>query len=319
MKIAMLAFTDGGYKLAKKIGLKAELFFNKDKKILPIMPMLFRDYDALVFISATGIAVRYIAKYIKSKDTDPAVIVIDEAGKFTISLLSGHIGGANELARAIAKKLKSTAVITTASDVLELKAIDLFAMENNLIIDDLKQVAAVMARIVEGRKLYFYSELNCEYEYYNKVEDYKDAEAALIISSKSFDLDIPTVYLRPINLIVGIGCKRGKSFEELYIALKEVFELNNLSLKSIRSFNSIDIKKDELGLIELANFFNREFKTYSKEELLKVEGDFKKSDFVCETVGVDAVSSRAALIFADELLVDKYIKDGITISISKIK
>lgn len=319
MKIAMLAFTDGGYKLAKKIGLKAELFFNKDKKILPIMPMLFRDYDALVFISATGIAVRYIAKYIKSKDTDPAVIVIDEAGKFTISLLSGHIGGANELARAIAKKLKSTAVITTASDVLELKAIDLFAMENNLIIDDLKQIAAVMARIVEGRKLYFYSELNCEYEYYNKVEDYKDAEAALIISSKSFDLDIPTVYLRPINLIVGIGCKRGKSFKELYIALKEVFELNNLSLKSIRSFNSIDIKKDELGLIELANFFNREFKTYSKEELLKVEGDFKKSDFVCEMVGVDAVSSRAALIFADELLVDKYIKDGITISISKIK
>ena len=315
--LAVLFFTEGAKKLANEIRLAGDYFYNKDKKIKPLMAQIMRDYKNIVFIGATGIAVRYIAPYIKSKDIDPAVIVIDEGGNFVISLLSGHLGGANEIAKRIADRIKATPVITTASDVLNLPAIDMFAKENNLIIEDLSTIAAVMGRIVEGKNIFYSTNTRIKYPYEFIVKDMDEAEAVLVVGDYFLKTQLPITYLRPLDLYVGIGCKRGKTFEEIYLALKNAFAAANLSMKSLAEFRSIDLKKDEKGLVDLANFFNRKFITFDAERLLQVEGNFKTSDFVSKVTGVDAVSSRAAMVGADELLVDKYSENGITISISR--
>ena len=318
-KLAVLAFTEGAKNLANRIRLKGDYFYNKDQKIKPQMARIMREYNTIVFISAAGIAVRYIAPYIKTKDVDPAVIVIDESGKFVISLLSGHLGGANEIAEKIAEKIGGTAVITTASDRLNVPAIDMFAKANNLIIEDLKTIAPVMGRVVEGKWIYYSTNTKLKYDYDFVTDDINKSEAALVVGDYYINTDLPTTYLRPLDLNVGVGAKRGKTFEEIYTALKNAFDGAKLSLKSIAEFRSIDIKKDEAGIIELADFFNRKFVCYDAETLKKVEGDFKTSEFVSKITGVDSVSSRAAMIGSDELIVDKYVEDGVTISIARKK
>lgn len=316
-RLAVIFFTDGAKNLAQKIKLKGDYFFNKEKKVKPEMARIMRDYNTIVFISATGIAVRYIAPFIKTKDVDPAVIVIDESGKFVISLLSGHLGGANEIAEKIADKINATAVITTASDVLNVPAIDMFAKEHGLIIEDLKTIVAVMGRVVEGKNLFYSTNTSLKYPYDFVSKDESSCEAALVVGDYYIDTALAVTYLRPLDLHVGIGAKRGKTFEEIYIALQNAFNIAKLSTKSIAEFRSIDLKKDEVGIIEIADFFNRKFVTYSAEVLKNIEGDFKKSEFVSSVTGVDSVSSRAAMVGSDELLLDKYSENGVTISIAR--
>ena len=315
--LAVIFFTEGGKNLANKIRLAGDYFYNKDKKIKPMMAQIMRDYKNIVFISATGIAVRYIAPYIKSKDVDPAVIVIDEGGNFVISLLSGHLGGANEVAKRIADRMGATPVITTASDVLKVPAIDIFAKENKLIIEDLSTIAAVMGRVVEGKNIFYSTNTSLKYPYEFITKDIEKAQAALVVGDYFIETDLPVTYLRPLDIYVGVGCKRGKTFEDLYLAVKNAFDLAKISMKSIAEFRSIDLKKDEAGIVELADFFNRKFITYDSDTLLKVQGDFKTSDFVAQTTGVDAVSSRSAMVGADELILDKHSENGVTVSLAR--
>lgn len=315
-KAAVVVFTDGGYELYRKIRINADLYFNKKLSggVKKYIPKIMRDYDAVIFISACGIAIRMIKDYIVSKDKDPAVIVMDECGKFVIPILSGHLGGANELSEVIAKKTGGVAVVTTASDVRGVESIDMFAKRNGLVIEDIHTIAPVMGRIVEGKNILLINDTDFKYDYSNVVENENDAEAALVVSSHIYNLNIPTTSLRPKNLIVGIGAKRGTKKETILRALKLAFNKENLSLKSIIKFVSIDIKKDEEGIIEAAKELGVPFYTYSSDELNSVQGEFIESDFVKKTTGCGAVSARSAAMFS-KLILEKFIYEGVTISI----
>lgn len=319
-KTAVVTFTDGGLALYKRLRINGDLYFNKKLTggVKKYMPKIMRDYDAVIFISACGIAVRMIKEYIVSKDVDPAVIVMDECGKFVIPILSGHLGGANELATKIANRIGATAVVTTASDSHGVESIDMFAKKHSLVIEDIKSIAPVMARIVEKRKVIIKNETASKYEYSFATEDEEIAEAALVISSTVYNFSVPTTSLRPRELVVGIGAKRGTSKETVMKALENAFEMKKLSPLSIVKIVSIDLKKDEVGIIEAAKELGVPFETYSDKVLNEVEGDFEESEFVKKTTGCGAVSARAAALFGD-LLLEKYVYNGVTISIGKVR
>ncbi|MBE6009084.1 MAG: cobalamin biosynthesis protein CbiG [Lachnospiraceae bacterium] len=291
-----------------------------------------QDTDAFVFVGAAGIAIRAIAPYVADKTKDPALVVADEKGQFVIPLLSGHIGGANELALRIAAEIGAEPVLTTATDVRGLFAVDVFAKKNDLWISDMKQAKLISARLVRGEKVGFYSDVPLEgelpAELVNAVEqvhakspDETAVSCGIVISAYEKQIFEDRLLLVPRCLTVGIGCKRGASKDKILEAVQEVFAQTGLSLKAICSIASIDLKKDEAGLIGTAQEFGVSFETFSAEELSAVEGDFSESSFVKGVTGVDNVCERAAvLVSGGELLVRKVAKDGVTVAVAiKIK
>ncbi|WP_242851032.1 cobalt-precorrin 5A hydrolase [Clostridium sp. L74] len=149
-----------------------------------IVEKSFKEYDVVIFISSTGIAVRAIAPFIQSKDKDPAVIVINSTGKYAISLLSGHLGGANKLTEKIAKIIGAEPIITTATDNLNIKAPDIIAKENNLVIEDLKKAKDIAALLVNGEKVAFIDEdglIDFPKGYIYNIED---AKGLVIVTNK---------------------------------------------------------------------------------------------------------------------------------------
>ena len=149
-----------------------------------IVEKSFKEYDAVIFISSTGIAVRVIAPFIQSKDKDPAVIVIDSTGKYAISLLSGHLGGANKLTEKIAKIIGAEPIITTATDNLNIKAPDIIAKENNLVIEDLKKAKDVAALLVNGEKVAFIDEDDLIDFPKGYIYNIEDAKGLVIVTNK---------------------------------------------------------------------------------------------------------------------------------------
>ena len=255
----------------------------------------FHSGNALVFVGAAGIAVRSIAPFVNDKKTDPAVLVIDEKGGFVIPILSGHIGGANELARKIADAIGALPVITTASDVNNLPAIDVFAAKNNLSINDMKLAKDFAAKMLA---------------YKDKNENDRP-QFTLSVYIKNDILS-----LIPKCVILGIGCKKGKSAKELENFVKENLELYKIDYRSLESVNSVDQKKDENALISLANSLKLPFVTFSAEELNKITQKVSHSDFVEKTLGTDNVCERSVFAAgADELLLPKISRDGMTLAI----
>ncbi len=217
-RIVIFFITEGGQKVARKI---AE--FYPDSHIMKFnsleaaheLPLLWQSAQSLVFVMASGIVVRAIAPYLKDKKTDPAVVVLDEKGQFVISLLSGHLGGANALALEVSVYLGAQAVITTASDVLGKVALDVWAAENNLYVEDYKKLKHLSARIVNGEKI----KVQTEYPFHpgripnEFVMAGPKERPDLFITSNVLDDDV--LALRPKNLFIGIGCNRGTSKEEI--------------------------------------------------------------------------------------------------------
>ncbi|WP_460263835.1 cobalt-precorrin 5A hydrolase [Clostridium sporogenes] len=161
-------------------------FKKEDFNFKKIVKKSFQDYDAIIFISSTGIAVRAIASFIQSKDKDPAVIVIDSVGRYVISLLSGHLGGANELTEKIAKTIGAEPIITTATDNLNIKAPDIVAKENNLVIEDLKKAKEIAALLVNGQKVAFIDEdglIDFPKGYVHNIED---ARGIVFVTNKLY-------------------------------------------------------------------------------------------------------------------------------------
>lgn len=358
MKIAVISFTTSGKDISKKI--KEKLSFSEssnslkscdvieitkqsfDDKVSNHMKDIFSSHDALIFIASTGIAVRLIAPFINSKTLDPAVIVIDDLGKYTISLLSGHIGGANELTLKISDVLKNKAIITTASDGREIDAIDVFAKRNNFYIEDMEVAKILTALMVEGKCINFISEIDVKIKYENvenifvkNLKDFKNYYDSLkyreninfdgvIIVSSNQDINLclkeddkPVCILRPKNLNIGIGCRRGKTKEEIMFGIKEVFKDNNLSLNSVKNIGTIDIKHDEVGIIEVSKQLNAEMVLFSKSDIEEVSDKFDKSKFVKTNVGVTSVSEPSAYLLGKEMLVYKKIFNGVTIAVSR--
>ncbi|MBD5643671.1 cobalt-precorrin 5A hydrolase [Clostridium botulinum] len=298
-------------------------FKKEDFNFKEIVKKSFQDYDAIIFISSTGIAVRAIAPFIQSKDKDPAVIVIDSTGRYVISLLSGHLGGANELTERIAKTIGAEPIITTATDNLNIKAPDIIAKENNLVIEDLKKAKDIAALLVNGQKVAFIDEEDLVNFPKGYTYDIESAKGIVFVTNK---LHVDETFLNNKcilklirkNIVLGIGCK--KNYDDITMkenvikALKE----ENIDLKSINSIVSVEIKKDENAIKELSKFLGCPFITYSIEEIKKVEHKFKGSDFVRKTIGVGSVCEPSIELKGGKIIKEKQKLTGMTLAIGKL-
>lgn len=266
----------------------------------------FNKYDGHIFIMATGIVIRKIASLIKSKDVDPAVVVIDEGMNFVISLLSGHLGGANDLTQNLHEIFGLVPIITTSSDVTGKIAVDTLSQKLKCNLKSLEAAKKVTSLIVDGKNV----ELSLPKNICNE-----NPEGIVVISNKE---NLEVVHLYPENLVIGIGSRRGIEKEKVYEFLIETLEKHNLSLKSIKHFATVDLKADEKGIVETARELGKELKIVSREEILTVEDMFQGSEFVKKEIGVKAVSEPCAYLTSSKdgkFIEIKAKKDGMTISI----
>ena len=311
MNIAIAAFTNRGIALAQRIAEflgDAEVFaperFVRDG-VGEISPSLsewagrvFHEAGALVFVGACGIAVRAVASHVASKLHDPAVIVIDESGKFVIPILSGHIGGANDLARKIAGFIHAQAVITTATDVNNLVAVDEWAVRHDCAIENPQAVKTVSGALLEG------------------------ASVGVAVTCEEMPAPFPiTLWLRPRVLVLGTGCNRGvdpAKFEECAL---DFLKGAGVSVLSVKAVASIDLKKDEPALKAFAEKYRVPFLVFSASELQAVQGKFSASELVRHFTGTDNVCERSAVLAAGEgsvLLRSKCIYDGMTFALARV-
>ncbi len=285
----------------------------------------FSEDDALVFVSAAGIAVRAIAPYIQDKFSDPAVVQLDESGAFVSSLLSGHLGGANSLARKLARLCGGQAIISTATDVNGVLAVDEWAQERNLAICERDLAKAVSAALLEGETIGFMSDFGTERPCSDQlvlVTDDEPERPQLGIHITCNESSCPferTLHLVPRNLVVGIGCRKGTSSRQIEHALESVLSEREISPRAIGALASIDIKASEQGLCEYAEKNGYPLHFFSSAELLAQKGEFSHSKFVEETVGVDNVCERAAIAVCarGELICGKQVHDGVTIALAR--
>lgn len=298
----------------------------------------FQSAELVIFIGAAGIAVRAIAPFVKDKKTDPAVLVCDEAGQYVIPILSGHLGGANAYAGFLADRIHATAVITTASDVEGKLALDVWAKRQHLTITDMKQMKETEAAFLRGEKIAVLlndslteidnlKNLPDNLKIFSKAESQKWKAQENRIGIGLFPPESETatsLWLIPQNLVIGIGCRKGKSFVEIQDAITALFEKNHLPMQAVYALASIDRKAEEPGICTYADVHHLSYRCYSAGELQQVEGIFQHSDFVEQTVGIDNVCERAALralkdcdgIVDGHLLIEKQIYQGITLAVA---
>jgi cobalt-precorrin 5A hydrolase len=279
---------------------------------------IFKKYEILIFIMASGIVVRTIAKHIEDKTKDPGIIVMDEKGKFVISLLSGHIGGANEAASVIAEKIGAVPVITTSSDVNDKIAVDMLAKKNGLFVGSMEKAKFITSMIVNEQKVLAVSDFEIELPEYLK-NGIDEAEGIIFITNKIVENNtLPYVQLIPKNIVIGIGCKKGIESNKLIAFIEENLVSCGLDKRSMIAISSVDIKKDEKAIIDASLFFNCETVFIDRENIKKIENDFEKSEFVREQIGVGSVSEPAAFLAGNscgKFLMKKKAKDGMTLTI----
>ncbi|MCR5507972.1 MAG: cobalamin biosynthesis protein [Lachnospiraceae bacterium] len=314
----------------------------EDESLEKYVKMAFSSSDALIFLCACGIAVRTIAPYVNHKSSDPAVLVIDEHMHYCIPLLSGHLGGANELARRLSDLFKMIPVITTASDLDGLTAVDVFAKDAGLAITDYVKAKDHTAALLAGETVYVINEmpetftlsrLPAGYEY--AVTGNADDISGIDKGSRDPDkikrmirischedegtqtgCDVLTLVPRVLKL--GIGCRRGTSAGKIKNAVLKCFSDHGLFTEAIEGVYSIDLKNEEEGIISFCREYNVPFTTYSADELAKVQGNFTPSGFVDKVTGVDNVCERSAAASGGRILVRKEIYDGVTVAIGII-
>lgn len=307
---------------------------NVDISIHEIVSGVFDQALAIIFFASTGIAVRSTAHFLRNKATDPAVLAVDEAGKYCIPVLSGHLGGANEYAKEIASILHAEPVITTASDQMGRFAIDVFAKKNHLFISSLKVAKELEGRIVAGEEIRMFSDYSITQKLSDGVRMTDQRERAdILISShrkirQSEDRSSEEkgqgsetekkLYLIPKVLDLGIGCRKGISESTIERTVRTALKNHGFFYEAIRSVSSIDLKQKEKGLLEFAEKIGAAPSFYSAEELAeaKNEGGFTESDFVRKTTGVGDVCERAAVMHGGKLIIRKTALNGVTVAIA---
>lgn len=392
-RVIVFSYTETGRQLTDRIAAyldgKGEVAFSfccgNGKSVMSTEGILRQEWNktsAFVFIGAMGIAVRQVAPFLKSKVCDPAVLVLDEKGQYVIPVLSGHIGGGVALARELAKAIGGQAVITTATDVEERFAVDVFADQNHLWIENPGRIKTVSSALLQGRTVDVWTNLSIEgetpdglqvlqaeemmlMELPGRTEAAKDSPQREVtekglttqgtaeqkaVSDIAVLIDLPSqvqekiskyydsskvCVLKPRRYILGIGCKRGKTADEMEAFLHEICERLNIDMHGIGAIASIDIKKDEPGIWELSRRLGVSFEVFSAQELERVEEVVTVSDFVKEMVGVDNVCERSAYCLAKRwtqedvsleavqrtgdyrLVLEKQAQDGMTMAIVK--
>jgi cobalt-precorrin 5A hydrolase len=355
MKLAIIAITKNGSALANRLAsayhegadlyIPARFITPEDggaralgDDLASDAARLFGEYTGLAFIMATGIVVRLIAPHLKDKLTDPAVVVLDEKGEYVISLLSGHAGGANALACKIAGLIGAEPVITTASDVEGRLAVDTLAGMLDCAVEDATQAKRVTAAIVNEERVSIYSHIDlcvlagrlgkkpANLRVYHDVLGVIGSEhdAAILITPRVLPDETmkslePVAVLRPKVLVVGIGCNRGTSSEEIEGLFDETLKEGRLSPLSVRNIATIEDKRDEAGLVEFAKKRNLKVEYFSKEDLSKADTPSGASETVFKNMGVYGVCEPAALLSAGArtLLVAKRKSENATTAVAE--
>jgi len=316
-----------------------------------LIPKVWDNHHAIICIMATGIVVRQIAPLLKNKTVDPAVVVLDEKGRFVISLLSGHLGGANRLAEKVAELVGGHAVITTASDVREKPAIDLVAREAGLVIENMAMAASATCSLLDDeivrifdpeRRLrsYFAQQPNVVWlpdssldwqaaageealedciRDGGKLAGQLNEAPGIWVSEREPAAKSKWLLLRPQNLVVGLGCNRGTSTEEVTLLVRRTFAAERLSTLAIRNFASIDLKADEPAIIATAKTFERPVVFFPSEQLRNISVP-NPSNLVKTHVGVPSVCEATALLSAQttELIVPKQKTANATLAVARV-
>lgn len=384
-RIVVISYTETGRQLNRRLTdyfiQKKDVAFSvhcgKDRQTMPVKEgmearvqdcgdVLCREWQrttAFVFIGAMGIVVRYIAPLLESKLCDPAVLVLDEKGQFVIPILSGHIGGGVAIARELAGLLGAQAVITTATDVEAQFAVDVFAQNNHLWIENPACIRNISAALLRGMSVELWTGLPVE----RAVEEVPDEAAKqqeeqfgqtqgqygirgkrrIVLEGQSLSecaaaiaVELPqeelaglkqrygaaqVCVLRARQYILGVGCKKGKTAEELEDFLRQLCRRLHIEIWEIAAVASIDVKREEDGIWELSRRLGASYEVFSAEELEQVQASVSASAFVKETVGVDNVCERSAYCLAERwaseyrLVSGKQAQNGMTMAIVQVK
>lgn len=319
MTCAYIAFTETGLKLAETLAFSHPGSIScggkKGVNLSDWTAENFPKNDALIFIGAVGIAVRAIAPHCKSKASDPAVIVLDERGRFAIPILSGHLGGANALAKELASVCGAVPVITTATDIEGMFAVDEWAKAQNCHVLEPERIKTVSSALLAGKAVYYSAEWQITGA--PPADIFPSDEAHPADFSVTLHPQGDALHLIPKICVLGVGCKRGTSAEHIEATFKQFCKEAALPPQSICVCVSIDLKKGEQGLLEFCKNHGFKIDFYTAEELKNVLGEFTSSTFVQQVTGVDNVCARAAVLASNgELLIPKHIYNGVTFAVA---
>jgi cobalt-precorrin 5A hydrolase len=342
MKLAVIALTKNALSLGARLsaGIEADLYgpprwlTNVDAVGLKIGPIdrkfgefvgkIFDAYEGLVFIMACGIVVRSIAPYLQSKTTDPAVVVVDEQGRYAISLSGGHWGGANELAKRAAAFLSGQAVITTATDLRRVVAFDLVAKANEWVIENYSDLKTVSAALLNGEPVGFFTDCRLTGGLPPPLYPGRGGQparyAVLLSNSTGWQIAADlTLLVRPRNLIIGIGCKKGTGAARIAASVTDFLAKNHKSRPALKLMATIDLKASEPGIVEFCQTNSLPLGTFSPEAIRQVEGQLSFSPFVHQTVGVGGVAEPCALLggVRTRLVCPKTVYPGLTLALAE--
>lgn len=329
---AILTLTANGLQLANKLQLAfpdSDIFTlskwktDHNKLIEPDLKgcvgNIFSHYSALVFIMATGIVVRSIAPFLRHKTTDPAIVTLDDKGQFVISLLSGHLGGANVVAKQVADVLGATAVISTASDVNKVLSVDMVAKKLGLLIESMDDAKTITAMAVNGDRIGWINDSLCEIE--NTVSQFtnEEADAYVMVSNKTqVALNKPFAQLIPPNIYIGIGCRKGLEPAKMIQFVIDQLAALKIHPASVAQFASVDIKSNELAILQTAEHFSVDTLFVDREQIKLLDTEFTSSLFVESAIGINAVCEPCAFIAGHQkgaFILRKTAFEGMTLAV----
>lgn len=333
MKIAIITLTENAEKLGRKVQARllqqdevvdhlskaqgSKLTKKMDGKFKDNVKKIFNDYDAHIFIMATGIVVRTIAPLLKSKQSDPAVVVMDEMGAHAISLTSGHIGGANRLVKRLEELIGSDPVITTASDIQRRTAVDIVAEKLDAVITDFTKAKEITAQIVSGKEVTLTAAQDIGI-LPGLTLDETPGGYSIVVSPFNQKKSKTSVHLVPQTIIAGIGFRIETSPGDIEKLVRKTLKDMDLHRDSLTALATIDIKEKEGALQQAAAKLGVTAEFHSVDAILKIEKNFKGSDFVKKSVGVSAVAEPAASLSGKStgsLLMERKEHKGMTIAL----
>lgn len=351
IRIAIIAVTEKGKNTAEKIASELEnvdVFFQK-RGIKELTGELFNKYECIIFVSACGIAVRCISPFLKSKFEDPAVLVVDDNGNNVISLLSGHIGGANEITLKIADVLEANPVITTSTDTNKKGALDVIVSKIGGYVENLRESAKLVnSYLVDDKRvgIYFDSDYESEKDSLNlsgfelidektEIDEIAKLDALVSVTDKLrcwvdeiiYNIkkdneekeDLIYIKLVPRRIALGMGCRKNTETEKMIEEFSMFSALNNIHPAAIVKTGSLIIKKDEKCMIDLSKALCAEFNLFDVEEICTCDYMFDKSEFVKKNTGVYSVAQPSAYLLSGNVISDKYKNNGTTFAFGRMK
>ena len=351
IRIAIIAVTEKGKNTAEKIASELEnvdVFFQK-RGIKDLTGELFNKYECIIFVSACGIAVRCISPFLKSKFEDPAVLVVDDNGNNVISLLSGHIGGANEITLKIADVLNANPVITTSTDNNKKGALDVIVSKIGGYVENLRESAKLVnSYLVDDKRvgIYFDSDYESEKDSLNlsgfelidektEIDEIAKLDALVSVTDKLrcwvdeiiYNIkkdneekeDLIYIKLVPRRIALGMGCRKNTETEKMIEEFSMFSALNNIHPAAIVKTGSLIIKKDEKCMIDLSKAICAEFNLFDVDEICTCDYMFDKSEFVKKNTGVYSVAQPTAYLLSGNVISEKYKNNGTTFAFGRMK